>query len=86
MNNQQKINDWLTNNQSYLKDKFARMLEDRIDLLTNTEVIFHELINEQFNYFIKLDIQNELGSYLAISPEDAMIGIESLNVKDYLNV
>lgn len=75
----------LIHNQQYYKDMITPYTKRRDNFLIINDKVFHDDINNQYWDMVKSVIASDLNFSLAVSYEDAIVVLEEINLKEYLD-
>jgi hypothetical protein len=78
----EQITNWLVNNKQSLREQFQTLTETKEKLLKDTDLIFRQLIHDDFYNAIRETILFQITKDLNITPEEAIIHIETLTNND----
>lgn len=77
------LKKFLINERSDLKEIIIPLIETKEFLILNEPDVFHEEIRQQFNDKLRQIIIGEFCKGFTITPEEAMIVLEDINLEEF---
>ncbi len=76
--------DYFVNNHEHLKELLQPHCDRYLALMDEEDPILRNDIDREFSYVVKSVLINESSKALAVSTEECMIVVESIDIKEFL--